>query len=245
MPLVSVPDRQRHKVFQLPVDLCADYPTWLGDRMSQGQGAHVITINAEMAMQAEQDPELGRAIREADLVIPDGAGVVWYLRLRGRKVRRSPGIELAADLICQAASLGWQVFFFGGAPGVAAAAAQVWQQQYPTLKVAGVQHGFLSDDERSQLLRDLETKQPQLILVGLGVPRQEFWIREHRHLSPQSIWMGIGGSFDVWSGQKQRAPRLLQQLNLEWTWRLIQEPWRWRRMLALPRFAWRAVTDWS
>ncbi|HEY9835334.1 MAG TPA: WecB/TagA/CpsF family glycosyltransferase, partial [Vampirovibrionales bacterium] len=73
---------------------------------------------------------------------------------------------------------------------------------------------------------------------GLGVPRQEFWIRENRHLCPEAIWVGVGGSFDIWSGQKERAPVWLQRLQMEWAYRLYQEPWRWRRMLALPQFAW-------
>ncbi|XTZ11959.1 MAG: WecB/TagA/CpsF family glycosyltransferase, partial [cyanobacterium endosymbiont of Rhopalodia inflata] len=102
-------------------------------------------------------------------------------------------------------------------------------------------HGYLSSEEEELWRQTLLDKQPQLILVGLGVPRQEFWIRQHRYLCPQGIWIGVGGSFDIWSGTKERAPRWLRDNNLEWLYRLCQEPWRWQRMLALPRFFFRSL----
>ena len=87
----------------------------------------------------------------------------------------------------------------------------------------------------------MEKLQPKIIFVGLGVPRQEIWIREHRHLCPQATWIGVGGSFDIWAGVKLRAPGWLRDNNLEWLYRLYKEPWRWRRMLVLPQFAFKAL----
>lgn len=95
-------------------------------------------------------------------------------------------------------------------------------------------------DDFCQTLKQL---QPQVIFVGLGVPRQEFWIAKHRHLCPHAIWVGVGGSFDIWAETKTRAPKWLCDNNLEWVYRLYQEPWRWRRMLALPQFAWCSLLD--
>ncbi len=234
---------QTASVLGLPVHLRPDYVEALSSRLRSGDGTHVVTINAEMAMLAQENPELAEVIRQAELVIPDGAGVVWVLRSRGWTLRRCPGIELAAALVAQAAREGWTVCFYGGEPGVAQAAADHWQQQYPQLRMGGVWHGYLSPAEQQQCAEAIASRQPQLILVGLGVPRQEFWIRDHRSLAPGSIWVGVGGSFDIWSGRKERAPRWLCRLSLEWTWRLYQEPWRWRRMLALPQFAWAALTE--
>ncbi|MEP0909788.1 WecB/TagA/CpsF family glycosyltransferase [Leptolyngbya sp. GB1-A1] len=236
---------RRSTVLGLPIHLVSDYPGWLLSHAKHHCGVHVVTLNAEMAMQAEKTPDLAAVIRKAELVIPDGSGVVLYLRLRGMKVQRCPGIELAEKLINQMPLLGSEgtVFFYGGAPGVAQAAADRLQQHIPKLKVVGVQHGYLSAEERSQLNETLQQLQPRLILVGLGVPRQELWIAEHRYLCPDSIWIGVGGSFDIWSGKKTRAPRWLANNHLEWVYRLYQEPWRWRRMLALPRFALRALLD--
>ncbi|WP_179228677.1 WecB/TagA/CpsF family glycosyltransferase [Leptolyngbya ohadii] len=236
---------RRSTVLGLPIHLLSDYPGWLLSQAKHSSGAHVVTLNAEMAMQAEKTPNLAAVIRSAELVIPDGAGVVLYLRLRGQKVQRCPGIELAEALLRQMPLLGTEgtVFFYGGAPGVAQSAADRLQYRIPGLKIAGVQHGYLSEEERSQLDETLRRLQPRLILVGLGVPRQELWIAEHRYLCPDSIWIGVGGSFDIWSGKKTRAPGWLANNHLEWVYRLYQEPWRWRRMLALPKFALRALTD--
>lgn len=231
-------------VLGLPIHLASDYPGWLLARLQQQQGGQVVTLNAEMAIQAEKNPTLAGVIRRAELVIPDGAGVVLYLRfLRGRKVQRFPGIELAESLLHQSIQLDrpCPVFFYGGAPGVAATAAAQWQQQVPGLTIAGAQHGYLSSEEQAAFLQALTQQQPDVILVGLGVPRQELWIAEHRHLCPSAIWIGVGGSFDIWAGTKTRAPGWLRNNHLEWAYRLYQEPWRWRRMLALPWFAWRAV----
>ena len=232
-------------VLDLPVHLSGNYCAWLHARLRQGMGAHVVTLNAEMAMLAQRDRELAGAITAADLVVPDGAGVVFYLRLRDCQQPRCPGIELAAALLeaearDRATADKGRVFFYGGAPGRAAAAAAIWQQRYPQLEIAHA-HGYLEEAEQATLRQHLQELQPAIILVGLGVPRQEFWILRHRQLCPNAVWMGVGGSFDIWSGAKERAPRFWRDLNLEWLYRLYQEPWRWRRMGALPQFAWRAI----
>lgn len=230
-------------VLGLPVHLSNSYLSWLNSRVQHGQGCHVVTLNAEMTMQAERNLPLASVIRQAELVIPDGAGIVLYLRLLGRRVKRCPGIELAESLLYEfgRSATSPSVFLFGGAPGVAEKAAEVWQQRAPGLTIAGVQNGYLSPEDEPLFHQTLKQVQPQLILVGLGVPRQEFWIAQHRHLCPNAVWIGVGGSFDIWSGLKTRAPRWLRENHLEWVYRLYQEPWRWRRMLALPKFAWRAL----
>lgn len=231
-------------VLGLPIHLSSNYVAWLIAQLQQRQGVHIVTLNAEMAIQAEQNAALAEVIRQAELVIPDGAGVVLYLRLRGKNVQRCPGIELSESLLRQSTNQCDQppsVFFFGGAPGVAQTAAEIWQQRVPEIAIAGVQHGYLATEEQGPLRDRLQELQPQIILVGLGVPRQELWIAEHRHLCPQSIWIGVGGSFDIWAGVKTRAPGWLRNNHLEWVYRLYQEPWRWRRMLSLPKFALRAL----
>jgi len=234
---------EQFPVLGLPVHLLDDYSSWLLSRLHQNRGTHVVTLNSEMVIQADGDPILASIIRKADLVIPDGSGVVLYLLLQGKRQRRCPGIELTESLLLQAGQLGESasVFFYGGKPEVADKAAAVWQQKVPGLAIAGTQHGYLSSDEQAEFLQTLKDLQPRLILVGLGVPRQELWITQHRHICPNSIWIGIGGSLDIWAGTKTRAPKWMRENNLEWLYRLYQEPERWRRMLALPQFAFRAL----
>ncbi|MEB3293224.1 MAG: WecB/TagA/CpsF family glycosyltransferase [Synechococcales bacterium] len=228
-------------VLGLPIHLLSNYPQWLRDRLMSQQGCHVVTLNAEMTMQTELNPSLAQVIHHAELVIPDGAGIVLYLLLYGKKVARCPGIELAEQTLRSAAELQAPVFFYGGAPAVAEQAAIHLQQRIPGLQMAGTQHGFVPPEEITAFTQHLQQLQPRLIYVGLGVPRQELWIAQHRHLCPQAIWIGVGGSFDIWAGTKDRAPGWLRNNNLEWVYRLYQEPWRWKRMMALPQFAVRSL----
>lgn len=232
---------QELSVMGLPVHWGVPYSDWLLTRQQQGKGAHVATLNAEMAMQADANPDLKAVLRQADLIIPDGAGVVLYFRTQGYRISRTPGIELAQSLL---ESIGPEqsVFFLGAAPGIAEKAAQNWQVRRPQLQIAGVQHGYFAPEEQTAVLQHIERLQPAIILVALGVPRQEFWIQAHKAVCPSAIWIGVGGSFDIWAGIKERAPQWFCNNNLEWLYRLYQEPWRWRRMLALPQFAWRSLT---
>ncbi|MFN6564889.1 MAG: WecB/TagA/CpsF family glycosyltransferase [Nostoc sp. ChiSLP01] len=236
-------------VLGMPVHVMTNYPGWLLECLQQGRGIHVVTLNAEMTIQAERNTLLAQAIQNAELVIPDGAGVVLYLRwLLWQKVQRCPGIELSEKLLQELGQhkTGAKVFFYGAAPEVASIAAEFWQRQIPDLNVVGTHSGYHSPEQEAQLQQTLAQLQPQVIFVGLGVPRQELWIAQNRHLCPQAIWIGVGGSFDIWSGTKTRAPAWLGNNNLEWLYRLYKEPWRWRRMLALPEFAMKAfVYRWT
>ncbi len=203
-------------------------------------------MNSEMIMQANQNPQLASIIQQADLVAADGAGVTLALKLNGIKQQRYAGIDLGAALLKVAGKQGADcpVAFYGGKPAILPQAVNFWQQQFPRLSVVIQHHGYITAAEQEQLLAELQAQQPRIILVALGIPRQEVWISEHRHLCPRSIWLGVGGSFDVWSGTKARAPELIQKLNMEWLFRLAQEPSRWRRILVLPQFVLLAIQEW-
>ncbi|MGV2831062.1 WecB/TagA/CpsF family glycosyltransferase [Myxosarcina sp. GI1(2024)] len=238
----KLPSARTFSVLNLKIHLHDDYCQWLLTRLTEGIGTHVVTLNAEMTMMAQEDNALAKAIEQADLVIPDGAGIILYMRLRGVKRDRCPGIELAASLLERLGQTSFadSVCFYGAKPGVAADAARNWQQKVPSLSIF-TQNGYIAGEVEAVWKQTLQTRQPRVILVGLGVPKQELWIQQNRHLCPNSIWIGVGGSFDIWAEKKSRAPRWLRKNNLEWTYRLYQEPWRWRRMLYLPRFFWRSL----
>lgn len=238
----NLPNPPVFPVLGLKVHLLDNYLHWLVARLDQRIGTHVVTLNAEMSMMAQENAALQQTIREAELVIPDGAGVVIYMRLRGRKHERCPGIELAASLIeyLGESKTADSLCFFGGNPGTAEEAAQAWQEKFPDLSILA-QDGYVTGAAAEEWQQTLQTKQPAVIFVGIGVPRQELWISENRHLCPHAIWVGVGGSLDIWAGNKDRAPEWLRNNNLEWSYRLYQEPWRWRRMLSLPKFFWRSL----
>ncbi|MEB3173223.1 MAG: WecB/TagA/CpsF family glycosyltransferase [Cyanobacteriota bacterium] len=229
-------ESQRTRVLGVPVDVCADVRD-AALALARRGGGQIVTLNAEMTMAALADPALAAAIEAAGLVIPDGSGVVWALGLQRLRVRRSPGIELAWSLLEAAQQLGWRVALVGASPAVMEALVQRLQTRLPQLQLVFRAHGYQQADAWPELERQLLQSKPDLVLVALGVPRQETWIAglgSRRH----GLWMGVGGSFDVWAGLKQRAPRWMGMLHIEWLYRLLQEPHRWRRMLALPAFAW-------
>ena len=226
---------RRTHVLGLPVDVAPDL---LAEAIAlhDNGGGQIVTINAEMTMAGLEDPALGTAICAAELVIPDGAGVVWALARQGIRVARSPGIELAWALLAHAAAHGWSVALVGASPAVMAALCQRLPRELPGLRLVLTEHGYQSAEAWPDVEQRLRELRPDLVLAALGVPRQELWIQaQPRPLG--GLWMGVGGSFDVWSGSKKRAPGWMGALNVEWLYRLIQEPTRWRRMLALPAFA--------
>ncbi|ATW25965.1 WecB/TagA/CpsF family glycosyltransferase [Candidatus Formimonas warabiya] len=202
-----------------------------------GRFHHIITLNAEIIYRAQSDDSLKELINSADLVTPDGSGIVWAARYLGEPVpERVTGIDLMLEICKQAHHNGWKIFLLGGAPDVAAEAAEKLREEYPNINIVGTHHGYFQESEEKDLLVHIDSLKPDIIFVALGAPRQEFWIRRYRDSLPVKVAVGVGGSFDVVSGRVRRAPLWIQKLKLEWLARLIKEPWRAKRMLALPKF---------
>lgn len=247
MPLSAV--RSRDHVLGYPVDLVSESAAIevIEDAWQKKQALHVVTINAEMVVASQKDPELDRIIRNANLVVPDGAGVVWALRLAQAKnsnVQRLPGIELAASALASAAKSGQEVALIGGRPEVMNKLVEDLPKLHPGIKIVAYQNGFYDKNEEKTVLESMAETRPKLILVALGVPKQEFFIDRYKHLFPQAVMIGVGGSFDVWTGFVKRAPVTFQKFHCEWLYRLLKEPWRLSRMAqSLPNFAWQALAE--
>jgi N-acetylglucosaminyldiphosphoundecaprenol N-acetyl-beta-D-mannosaminyltransferase len=204
----------------------------------------VITLNPEMLCSARQDPAVWGLLNRGDLVVPDGHGIVWAgERLGCPFPERVPGIDLIQALAVRAADAGWRLYLLGGAPGVAEAAAVNLQRQHPGLQVVGTGHGYLTGAELPAVLDRIRAAHPDLLLVGMGFPKQEYFIRDHRQDLGSSVAIGVGGSFDVISGRLRRSPVWIQRLRLEWLYRAFQDPARWRRLLVLPRFIGLVLTE--
>ncbi len=224
----------RISILGFPIDVCKDV-LFEAIKLHADGGGQIVTLNVEMIMEAKENNELSDAIRNANLVIPDGAGVVWALSRQTRNVFKSPGIELAKALLIHAECHGWQVALVGSTPHVMNQLKNNLLQEMPKLKISMAIHGYQNNDSWQRLEKALKKSSPDLVLVALGTPNQEIWSWKARS-GTSGIWMGVGGSFDVWSGAKKRAPNWMLKLHVEWLYRLIKEPKRWRRMLSLPAF---------
>lgn len=204
--------------------------------IEEGTPHQVVTINAEIAYQAHRDPRLREIINRAALVTADGSGVVWAARTLGHPLpERVTGIDLLQALAAAGARQGWRFYLYGAAPGVAGIAAARLKASYPGLEVAGTSHGYQTAAEMPGLLAAIKAARPHVLLVGLGAPKQEYWIAGHLQELRVPVAIGVGGSFDVLAGVVKRAPVWLQKLNLEWLYRVVQGK-RFKRFLALPKF---------
>jgi N-acetylglucosaminyldiphosphoundecaprenol N-acetyl-beta-D-mannosaminyltransferase len=206
----------------------------------------VCTVNPEFLVEAHQNPAFAATLRQADLRVPDGVGVLWAARLLGaplaERVTGSDGIYR----ICEtAAQNGWRVFFLGAAPGVAQRTAVTLRKRYPGLLVAGTFSGGPDGGCWPAIAQMLTASSPHILFVAFGHPKQDFWIAQHRHELPCVVALGVGGAFDFVAGVTERAPQWMQRLGLEWLHRLIRQPWRWRRMIKLPIFVLLVLSQWA
>ncbi|MFM9413972.1 WecB/TagA/CpsF family glycosyltransferase [Peptococcus simiae] len=206
-------------------------------RACQDQASlQVITANPEIALAAKEDPALRDLINSAGLVTPDGNGILLAARLLGDRLpERVTGIDLAEDLCRISGQKDLALYFLGGKPGVAQAAADRMARLYPGVRVVGSRHGYFRGHEE-EVLADIKAAHPDILLVGLGAPAQESFIRRWQKDLAVPVAIGVGGSFDVMSGQIRRAPDLVQRLRLEWAWRIFSDWRRLPRLLNLVRF---------
>lgn len=206
--------------------------------------SQVVTLNALMVNHAFDDAALARVVSEAAVVVADSIGVTWAAdMLAGVSVERVPGIDLIYTLCVMAAAQGRSVFLLGSRDGVARAAAARLCADIPGLAIAGTRDGYFSPEDEQSVITAVRTARPDIVLVGMDVPRQEKWIAEHRIALGASVVMGVGGSFDVLSGALRRAPRWMRATGTEWLYRCAAQPWRVARIKDLPVFVARVLVQ--
>lgn len=211
---------------------------WIDAWLASGSSAHVVTINPEIVMRARRDPTYGELLERTRLNVPDGAGIVAAARLRRRSMpQRVTGVDLVDGLAGLAAVHGYRLLLAGAAPGVADDAAAELQRRHPALLPPKTMVGVPGPDGDAEVRAVIEEFRPHIVLAAYGAPAQEFWIdRNLRGLTPV-VGIGVGGTLDFLAGRIPRAPAPMRRLGLEWAFRLARQPWRWRRMRALPEFA--------
>jgi len=197
----------------------------------------IVTPDALASLRSRSDEKYSRIVGDAGLALPDGTGLVWALRFLGFTVQEQiPGVDFVDNLCRIASGHGWSFYFFGGRPGVAARAAERMKKKYPGLCVNGTRSGYFRREESGDICREIRESGAQILLIALGVPKQEYWLADNLDKLNGVVGMGVGGSFDVMSGRIKRAPGLWRRAHLEWLYRTIQEPSRWRRVVKLPLF---------
>ncbi len=237
----------------------SDAVTAVTERIAQTRYDRPLTVftpNTEQLMQARGDAAFFTVLQASDVRVPDAVGLTkadwWRAFVTGRPWlmrERVAGVDLAEALLARAAERGWKVVLVGGMNDIAAMAADALKKRLHGLDVVGMEagvigyrgQGIVESEESKKAIQEIQKLKPDMVLVGLGAPKQEQWIMNHKDELPVQVMMAVGGSIDIWAGKVRRAPMWMRSIGLEWLWRLMQEPWRFGRQLRLVKFMWLVV----
>lgn len=218
--------------------------------MEKEECSMIVTPNSEILINATKDPSLRGIIESANLVIPDGIGLVYASKILGQPLKeRVTGIDFMEMILIWLQEHGKSIYLLGSKPemegseGVAELAAKKKQSQYPNLRIVGTHHGYFKPEEEAFLVEEINASGADVLCVALGSPKQEEFIARHRNNLKAKVAIGVGGSLDVWAGTLKRAPEFYQKHGLEWLYRFLQEPTRYKRMAALPTFMMRVMVS--
>ena len=232
-------ERKIVKLQGLPVDTFS-----FDEAVTYAANAHgqVVTINPEMIAYARKDKDFARIIKQADLITPDGIGVEIGLKILGHKVKRIAGIELARKLINIYSQNNKTVALVGAKPEIITKTVENLKNEIKNINIVYVQDGYFKDD--TTVLTAIKDLKPDLLLTALGSPKQEIFNKQVKELSPETLSIGVGGSFDVWSGMVKRAPVIWQKIGMEWFYRTVKEPKRFKRIFpTLPLFVLNVIKE--
>ena len=205
-----------------------------GNRLSCQQ---IVTVNTEFVMAAQKNSEFRQTINSAALAVADGIGVVWATRFVGYPTpERITGTDILVALAKRCAEKGYRLYLLGAAPGIAEQAGLCLQALAPGLQLVGTYAGSPAPTEEDAIIERIHAANTDILCIAYGAPAQDLWIYRNLSRLPAAIAMGVGGAYDFLSGRQRRAPQTMQRIGLEWLYRLYREPWRWKRMLAIPHF---------
>ena len=215
----------------------ADALAFVEEALHKDGFSRIITLNAEIAYGAYDDEKLVSLINEADLVTPDGSGILWAADRYGTPLKeRVCGIDLLMALLEHYNDDSHGFYFLGAKAEVANAAAEKIRSSYPNLRFCGYHDGYFGKENSEAMAKEIKESGAEILIVAMGAPFQDLWIAEYGKACGAKVAIGVGGSLDVISGTVKRAPKIVQKLRLEWLYRLLKDLSRWRRVLALPKF---------
>ena len=211
---------------------------------SQTKSVQTVTINPEMIALADNNEEFAQSLRNADLIIPDGVGIKIALKIKGIKQEQIPGIEFSKKIMALCAEKGENVALIGAKEEILQKACSNLKSEIPNLNISYARNGYFKEADEREIIENLKKSNAKLVLAALGIPKQEVFIRKYMNEFPNTIFIGVGGSFDVWSGEVKRAPQIFRKAGCEWLWRLIKTPSRFKRMFpTLPLFLFRVIME--
>ncbi|MBR1680691.1 WecB/TagA/CpsF family glycosyltransferase [bacterium] len=236
--------RRQQKLLGYNIDLfnMQEAKEYVNSLIDAASSSHIVTINPEIIEFANKHENFAKILNEAELVIPDGIGIKIGLKINGINIQRITGIGFARALIEDAAKNSIPIALVGAKPSVIEKVQVKLKEEFPDLNIVYAHDGYFK--ENSELHEDLKTSAPKILFVAMGVPKQEEFIYELKSILPSTLMIGIGGSFDVWSGEVQRAPEIWQKLGLEWLYRTIKQPERFKRIFpTLPLFVYNVIKE--
>jgi N-acetylglucosaminyldiphosphoundecaprenol N-acetyl-beta-D-mannosaminyltransferase len=240
-----MPSSKRTRIIDVPVDMvnAGEAMGIFRELMKTGECSLIVTPNSEIIVNASKDPELKNIIEQADLVIPDGIGLVYASKIMGVPLKeRVTGIDFLNEILRYLEESGQSIYFLGSKPGggdnpgIADMAVEKIKEKFKGLSVAGTHHGYFKEADEEGIVRAINESGADFLCVAMGSPRQEKFVSRWRDELTVKAAIGVGGSLDVWAGTLKRAPEFYRNHGLEWLYRLIQEPSRYKRMTALPLF---------
>lgn len=243
---------KRTRILNVPVDMVDSREAMdiFTELMKTSDCSLIVTPNSEIIVNASREPELKTIIENADLIIPDGIGLVYASRIMGVPLsERVTGIDFLEGILGYLEETGQSIFFLGSKPGdaenrgIAELAAERMKEKFPHLKVAGTHHGYFKEIDEENIVKEINESGADFLCVALGSPKQEKFVSRWRRVLAVKGAIGVGGSLDVWAGTLKRAPEFYRSHGLEWLYRLIQEPSRYKRMAALPLFMIKVVVS--
>jgi len=209
----------------------------IAEYIASGTPHLIITADASGIVQAQSDQYFQELFRTADLITPDSAGVLWAAKRFGTPLtERVSGVDIVQEVCRASADKGYRIYFLGAAPGVAELAAEKLRLKFPGCNIVGARHGYFPEESDTVVAQEVAESKPDVLFVAMGIPRQEKFIQSTSSIINAKVSMGVGGSFDVFSGKVKRAPILFQKMRMEWFWRLMLNPKKIGKVMLLPRF---------
>ena len=239
-------ERKKEKVLGCNVDLLnfENAINLIKDNLKQKSLMHIVTINPEIIELAKKNKEYYNIIKNADLTVPDGIGIKIALKLRGINQEQIPGIDLSKEIIKICAENNIKIALIGAKEEIIQKAKNNLLNEYKNLKISYIHNGYFKEDEETDIINELKYSQAKFIMIALGVPKQDFFIKKCKESIEDGIFIGVGGSFDVWAGEVKRAPVIYRKMGCEWLYRTIKQPERIKRIYkTLPLFLFKAIIE--